>query len=789
MKIKSGGIQTEVSAGINELVFRVDDEDQGFIFEMLRSKIYSDPIAAICREIAANARDANREVGNGKIPITIGMRQEDPMSGDSSLHLFFKDNGPGISPDRMANVFCKYAKSTKRDTDELTGGFGLGAKTPFAYTDAFTIITNVDGTKYTYTAYIDESRRGKIAKLAETPTDEANGTTIMVPIQPYDKDKFERMIHKYTFMWDVWPVYENMEMEEFVDPAKLDSTLVNLPSGRQVTIVRAGSAIFHRAHGIIVDGMPYDLDISQCDNYKGCSSVSTVEGMQIIVHASTGEVDLSVNRETIQYTPMTIGVISPVIDELAKHFSSMAESYICDAPSYFEACLRLHCIVNRKPFPYDTAASALSNTYGPMATEWMRLYMPKSMQSMFEYGGKRVMSEFPRMRGIRFQLAYYNDNGNVAYRDISFSIRQFFVRPIYELDVATRSMDRTSRILNEAKSAGKAGEFILVSKKKFNPPRGNDPAELADALAAFNSNCENSMKEWQDLEAPVIKYSSVPATDRSKSAAGARNAPAPVTVMSVRMVKLPNVWGDIKKSIATVDVSVRRGSGPVDGNGQDIQHKVLYIVSSDIVSVPELTREKINIAWFIMQYYGMPMYIVPKRLANHFADCLDIDTAIDGLDKSIVKKTQRAMHILELYSNVVDSGLDRIAIGDPVVSGQVKTLSRMSKLLRRTAIVKSLKAEDVLSYVTDRYAVKKQPDEFPQLRAFMAGIHAKYPLLKSIGNLKYAHNIEDINEYVRLIDAERERKKREARRASKASASAGAVVAVRMPAMAQANTI
>jgi len=140
----------------------------GFIFDLLRSKIYSDPIGSICREVTCNARDSMREAGKANIPIEITL----PTYLSPMLHI--KDNGVGISPDRMENIFVKYASSTKRNDNTQTGAFGIGAKTPFAYSDTFSIVTNFNSIKYTYSAFIDETKVGKIALIDKIPTDDIN---------------------------------------------------------------------------------------------------------------------------------------------------------------------------------------------------------------------------------------------------------------------------------------------------------------------------------------------------------------------------------------------------------------------------------------------------------------------------------------------------------------------------------------------------------------------------------------------------------------------------------------
>src|SRR5271163_3034575 len=131
MKLNETKPYYESSGDLEEHFFSI--KDQGMIFDILRSKMYSNPILAICREITSNARDAHREVGKANVPIHIQL----PSNLQPEYRI--KDYGPGISPDRMLNIFIKYTASTKRDDNIQTGGFGLGAKTPFAYSDQFLV--------------------------------------------------------------------------------------------------------------------------------------------------------------------------------------------------------------------------------------------------------------------------------------------------------------------------------------------------------------------------------------------------------------------------------------------------------------------------------------------------------------------------------------------------------------------------------------------------------------------------------------------------------------------------
>ncbi len=183
MKLDFAPPEIERSSKFKEANF--DIGNKRVVFNILRHKMYSRPIYVICQEIMSNSRDANREIGRGEIPIEVA------LPNNLSDQIQFKDNGPGITPDRMQNVYLQYGNSTKRDDNTQTGGFGLGAKTPFAYTDSFNIVTTTNDTdgkrrKRTYIAYIDETELGAVSLVTEQESEEETGTIISLAVQKED---------------------------------------------------------------------------------------------------------------------------------------------------------------------------------------------------------------------------------------------------------------------------------------------------------------------------------------------------------------------------------------------------------------------------------------------------------------------------------------------------------------------------------------------------------------------------------------------------------------------------
>lgn len=319
--IDSHGVKQESDFGIGDL---------GMVLDILRSKLYADPIAAICREISCNARDANIEVGKKDLPIKIIL----PSTLDPNYRII--DQGPGISPDRMENVFVKFASSTKRHTNEMIGGFGLGGKSIFAYSDQFTIITIVDGIKRTYSAYIDASKAGKLALLHQVATDEPNGTEIVVPVQQQHFKEFAEKTEIATRWWDVKPEIVGQYESRTPDPSNIIMQGVDW----KIYKVNNNSYRSEREHTVLIDGIAYPFDRSFLDHYyneKNPYYLLFNGNKQTVVSFPNGQLSLSANRETIHWDDKTKKIVSERLLEIVEEIRSNLQTDIDACEHYFDA--------------------------------------------------------------------------------------------------------------------------------------------------------------------------------------------------------------------------------------------------------------------------------------------------------------------------------------------------------------------------------------------------------------------------------------------------------------------
>lgn len=295
---------------LNESNFGISTDDEGFVLEILRSKIYPHPINAVCREIASNGRDSHRENGNENVPIEIeiinGLSDEFNITNliNDETKIIFRDFGTGMTPKKVNEVLTKYGKSTRRKSDKYTGGYGLGSKTPFTYTDQFTVISRVDGIEYIFLAYIDESRKGKISLLNQIETNKPNGAEIIISLLKKDIERFEEACIYYTQFWNVRPKLIGFKSTyNRISGVRIDN--FELVKG-------VDSSLF------IVDGIPYNvegyLDLKQ-------HSIINRNKVKAYVYLENGDVSIPAHRETLQFDDETLEVIS----EISKHISEKTE--------------------------------------------------------------------------------------------------------------------------------------------------------------------------------------------------------------------------------------------------------------------------------------------------------------------------------------------------------------------------------------------------------------------------------------------------------------------------------
>lgn len=316
------------------------------ILSLLRSKMYSDPIRAIVQEICSNARDAHREIGKESEPIQIHL----PNRMDPTFKV--RDFGPGITPDRMANVFIRYGNSTKRNDNHQTGGFGLGAKSPWAYNDTFGVISitpeahfEKDGQLYEnclvkrqYVCLIDPSQEGELLLTGEEVTKDPQGTEVVIAVRPDDFSKFGKWVRDRLGHWEPKPKIggQNLDWPEFDIQFK----------GEQGDwfLLRYGTT-HDQDDGkpmALVDGVPYRLNYHSIFSGNGQKEerIAKLFEYPFRLVLKTGDVDLNAPREDLDYSKRTVDMLKKLFTKAMKELADLLAQEVASAKTLWEAqCL------------------------------------------------------------------------------------------------------------------------------------------------------------------------------------------------------------------------------------------------------------------------------------------------------------------------------------------------------------------------------------------------------------------------------------------------------------------
>lgn len=175
--------QTDVigSGDIDTEEFRILASAKTFM--VLSSSLYKYKIRAIIREVCCNAVDGhNAAKRNGMNP----PKQFDvhlPTNMDPEFRC--RDYGIGLSHSDVMTMYSTYFASTKAGSNDDIGGFGLGCKSPFCYSDTFSVISWFGGYKRVYTAYMHDGKP-KISLLTEDVSDEPTGVEVSIPTEGND---------------------------------------------------------------------------------------------------------------------------------------------------------------------------------------------------------------------------------------------------------------------------------------------------------------------------------------------------------------------------------------------------------------------------------------------------------------------------------------------------------------------------------------------------------------------------------------------------------------------------
>lgn len=241
------------------------------MYDMLSSKVYSNKVLAVVREIICNARDAQKEAGIDKEVLVHLPNKLEP-------YFSVRDYGTGLSHDMVMNLYLSYGKSTKASSNDLIGGLGIGSKSPLAYTDSFIVESFYNNVKRTYSVFKDKGIPC-VSKLSEKITDEPNGLHVKVSVKEYDNRSFINEAEAFLKYFD-YPV-------KVVGCTDLDLTPEVLHKGDGFTVYDG-----YRRVSVRMGGVVYRTNLMN-------DILKQIKTGHVIVDFNIGELSVAASREAL----------------------------------------------------------------------------------------------------------------------------------------------------------------------------------------------------------------------------------------------------------------------------------------------------------------------------------------------------------------------------------------------------------------------------------------------------------------------------------------------------------
>ena len=392
----------KVIGDIKEFKTSIDPKNIEFITTLLSSNLYSNPEKSFIREIVSNAWDSHVEAGTTDTPVIIRFKE----ITHSNWEITIRDFGIGLSPERFKEVYCNIGSSTKRESNELIGGFGIGKYSSLACTDTVFITSYYKGISYLY-VMVKSGNTITTNLVSETPTKEKDGVEVTIKnisyIIPYMKALDSIVFFPNIYIDGISNIINKSKIKRFNNFAVSSVTLIDK--------ILLGNVLY------------------PCDTEKFIPEVReflyNIEYSGIVVKFNIGELNITPNRENIIYTKDTINKITDRILAAKKELEDLiANKLNKDYDNLYEYLKVIRGNIKYNPLTddYTSCSSRYADCVG---------YYTHVIASNLTFKGSKVLGEsdctsflnrffylqLPFLKGIFHNDKFYQNKIPLVYED------------------------------------------------------------------------------------------------------------------------------------------------------------------------------------------------------------------------------------------------------------------------------------------------------------------------------------------------------------------------------------
>lgn len=517
------------------------------LFEML-SGLYPNKIRAVIRELLCNAIDSHIVAGISDVPVDIFIPSAEYP------YLTIKDYGVGMSPDDVIQIYTRYSKSTKTHEASTTGALGLGSKSPFCYTNMFTLKSVHDGVESLYNVYINQQRIPSLTLLSQKPTDDENGVTVTVPVKAGDyRDFATNLIFVLHHTKSPVRVYDTVRLD---DADVVDGEYVG--DGSDGTELEDVTAKFDQFDGIVEHTENKRFHFISRDPWGNSSTkvyilqANVIYPIQdpdlvaplftaalkprsgaLVFEVDNGSISFSPTREELSMDVETIDKITSMVNELTKKAQSWSKFYAVYMSRYRKKGQVVDDsdlpLVLRKPFwkylyNYKAIKTTQNNNWssqrvtaknGKSYRKTLDGYRPYSPTYHVNLNEASTTSKIGYIITTRYQPE--DGKGKLLLDDLINNMYKWFnVKP--ELDTyGTMNLIVHGKDIREVwskvKMLGTSVKLVEIDESRFQeiykaPPKPRSPTRLfvLDTTTRYTTIEDEKISDFGGYDRYVIRY-------------------------------------------------------------------------------------------------------------------------------------------------------------------------------------------------------------------------------------------------------------------------------------------
>ncbi|BBC78049.1 RIIA lysis inhibitor [Escherichia phage EcS1] len=421
-------------------------------FKILSSNLYKNKIRAIVRELSCNCIDAHFLNGQTK-PFTIkAPSQLDPR-------FVIRDFGPGLSEDDVLNLYTTYFASTKSNSNDFIGALGLGSKSPFSYTETFTVVSYHDGMIRGFNAMLDGGEPVlKPTFVEEMKEGDETGIEITVPVKMNDLSAWLKEIRYVLrpFAGKVELTGTKTEIEFFPEFEDTYSMSYNYTGFENKGI--------YALYGNIV------YPLNECPDLP--KSWLQIKNDITFIRFKLGELDITPSREELSFDEQTAANVRKRINELGK---KVLEEDLKDFAAETNA-RKIHRMIDGLSYDARNFLQHRVTTFGVKGYNIRQLQQMHEIPKHFaEVGCAYEMCATPTRKRIKWTSNSKTASANRLY---GYSTEKLVV------------------LLNDVKSNKKLDTIRGLAKltREDKLPKGYPELKTFDDIVMFDANSELEMK-------------------------------------------------------------------------------------------------------------------------------------------------------------------------------------------------------------------------------------------------------------------------------------------------------